>query len=635
VRHQQTITLARGADLPVHFSNGVLALSTREGQACASLADLLMNGLSQDRVRRLFDHGVGHSRHLKKLSRGWAVGISPDAGLFQVDHWRRALAEASTRGSQEQDLTAIVMSALEILVRGVDAAEEAGAEFLAPSAQLLWQRALKSAPADAMMLSLQQLRLTDDSEAGTSIAWCPAMHLVGAPRPHVWLLGLTSGTWPRKSREDPLLSDHLLSRKILDPDPIGNRQRRAFELIRAGATAACMISYSRRSAQGGNLPASPLIATYPKATLLRRGRVPQHAFSETDRLLARPQDAVKSPQILSALGCWSDWSVPRITAHDGLVREHHPVIERVLQQTQSATSLALLLRDPLAFVWRYALGWLAPATVEEPLSLDARVWGELVHELLRRAVDRLEPDPGYTRASPEALQNALRLAASEVAEQWPLERPIPPPLLWQHTLAHAEDLAFKALTRDESFSPGTRCWTEVPFGSALPVPGDWPWDVASPVLIPGTKITIRGSIDRLDRNASATAVRVTDYKTGFEPSKEPVVVSGGALQRVIYAIAATQLVPDAQRVVARLFYLREDTPREHKLDHVRQAIEDLSGYIQQGCTLLAEGKTLPPLARDEYEDFRLALPAERAYFKQKVAPIRKAFGVFARIWGAP
>src|SRR6185312_1774529 len=145
------------------------------------------------------------------------------------------------------------------------------------------------------------------------------------------------------------------------------------------------------------------------------------------------------------------WSAPRVTGHDGLVREHHPVIEAVLQQTHSATSLALLLRDPLAFVWRYALGWFAPAIVEEPLSLDARVWGELVHELLRRTVDHLEPDPGYTRASREALQNALRLAASKIEEHWPLERPVPPPLLWQHTLAHAEGLAFKALTRDESF----------------------------------------------------------------------------------------------------------------------------------------------------------------------------------------
>lgn len=49
------LTLAKGASLPIHLSSGLPALSTGEGQACAALADVLLNGLSQDRVRRLFD----------------------------------------------------------------------------------------------------------------------------------------------------------------------------------------------------------------------------------------------------------------------------------------------------------------------------------------------------------------------------------------------------------------------------------------------------------------------------------------------------------------------------------------------------------------------------------------------------
>lgn len=53
------VTLAHSAELPFHFSNGLPALSTREGQACAALADLLRHGLSQDRVRRLLTHAAG------------------------------------------------------------------------------------------------------------------------------------------------------------------------------------------------------------------------------------------------------------------------------------------------------------------------------------------------------------------------------------------------------------------------------------------------------------------------------------------------------------------------------------------------------------------------------------------------
>src|SRR5258705_176481 len=93
-----------------------------------------------------------------------------------------------------------------------------------------------------------------------------------------------------------------------------------------------------------------LLAPYSQIAELKRSRVPQHAFSETDRLLARPQDATELPRIRAALNCWSDWSAEKVTAHDGQVRENHPIIERALLRTQSATSLSRLLRDPLGFV---------------------------------------------------------------------------------------------------------------------------------------------------------------------------------------------------------------------------------------------------------------------------------------------
>jgi hypothetical protein len=48
------LAYANNAGLPLHFSHGVPALSTPEGQACAALADILTNGLSQERVWRLF-----------------------------------------------------------------------------------------------------------------------------------------------------------------------------------------------------------------------------------------------------------------------------------------------------------------------------------------------------------------------------------------------------------------------------------------------------------------------------------------------------------------------------------------------------------------------------------------------------
>jgi hypothetical protein len=121
------------------------------------------------------------------------------------------------------------------------------------------------------------------------------------------------------------------------------------------------------------LAASPLVPHGVRTTTLKRARIPRHAFSEADRLLARPDDAAASPAIAAADACWRNWRRPAVTSHDGLVRTDHPIIARAFGQAQSATSLRLILRDPLAFVWRYALGWRSLVEDEQPLSLDARL----------------------------------------------------------------------------------------------------------------------------------------------------------------------------------------------------------------------------------------------------------------------
>ena len=83
------LVLANEAALPVHFSHGVPALSTRDGQACAALADVLIGGLSQDRVRRLINRLPGDVKSM--IPGDWSTGLSRRAGLFTVEHWSRAL----------------------------------------------------------------------------------------------------------------------------------------------------------------------------------------------------------------------------------------------------------------------------------------------------------------------------------------------------------------------------------------------------------------------------------------------------------------------------------------------------------------------------------------------------------------
>ena len=630
--------LAADAELPLHFPHGLPALDSREGQACAALADVLVDGLSQDRVRRLIVHAAGRCAALAELPTTWARGIEPGAGLFELHYWRRALDEAVVRRDDGVDVRPILMPVIELLAEGIGAAATAGEALLGRAARALWTDALRRAPAAALVFSLRELRRPDGRDPGACAVWCPADHLAAAPRRFVRLLGLTAQRWPRRAGEDPLLPDHLVPPGLIDSDLVTERDRRAFRIVTGRATGRCVLSRSRRNASGSLLAPSPLVPQGERETVLRRGHIPRHAFSESDRLLARPQEALASLAVAAPTACWRAWRSEAVTPHDGRIRPDHPSVARAIDRTQSATSLALMLRDPLGFVWRYAHGWRSSDREERPLVLGPRAYGELVHELLRRTVDGLEPKPGFGRSSRDEIEAALDRAAAHVLAAWPVGRVVPPPLLWGHTVEAARSLALKALTFDRSFESTTRSWTEVAFGQEDGVAaGGLPWPPTAPLVVPGTGMRIGGLIDRLDINAAGDA-RVTDYKTGAEPNGAARLVlgRGAELQRVLYAIAARELLEGARRIRARLVFLGGEAPAQHPLADIDGAITSLSGHLQAAAALLRSGKALPgPDTLLNTNDLRLALPAAgETYFRAKRVAFARALSS-VRIWSSP
>src|SRR5262249_33607105 len=139
--------------------------------------------------------------------------------------------------------------------------------------------------------------------AADSIVWCSARDAASAPRPYTRLLGLTNRGWPRHSGEDSILPNHVLSASEFDVDPPAKADRRHFEAIIAGTACEVILSRSRRSAQGSRVGRSPLLQDRPETTL-SRARVPEHAWNEADRLMARSADAAKIGRIKSANACW-------------------------------------------------------------------------------------------------------------------------------------------------------------------------------------------------------------------------------------------------------------------------------------------------------------------------------------------
>lgn len=634
-------TLVSSAELPVHFSHGTPILSTVDGQACAALAELLGQGLSQERVRRLLAHSARRCAGLAALPDNPLAGIKGQVHLNDLSHWQRALDVAEAQRTDGARPALSLLPALELVSRGWVAAEEAGQRYLPISAARVWSAALRAGPAEALAFSLAALRTADGADQGNSIVWCPAAHLAGAPRRFARLIGLAAGSWPRGLSSDPLLPDHILS---LDDDQAPTRaqaDRRAFAAI-ARYAETLSLSYSRRNARGGLQMPSPLLPAGLTPVRLARQRIPAHAFSAADRLAARPEEARANPRIARAAGCWQARRLAEAGAHDGLIQADHPVVVRALEQTRSATSLRRLLRDPQGFVWRYALGWQATVVTDQAFDLDPRAFGDLVHLLLQRTVNTLEQGPGFGRASADEVEAALSAAREAVFVEWPLEQPAPPPLLWRYTLDQARTVALRALRLDSSFEAGTRSWTEVRFGEADGPGADSkaPWDPREIVPVPGTPLTIRGAIDRLELDHGDRRARVTDYKTGAVPrAPQALRLGGGAeLQRVLYAVAVAHHRPEA-RIQTRLVFLADETPQPYLLrgEDLDQAIADVVHHLNAGVALVRAGTSLPGPS-DPWEDWnelRIALPAiGEPFAKIKDAAFRRAFGGFAAVWRA-
>jgi hypothetical protein len=167
------------------------------------------------------------------------------------------------------------------------------------------------------------------------------------------------------------------------------------------------------------------------------------------------------------------------------------------------------------------------------------------------------------------------------------------------------------------------------------IPEECPWDPTQRVTFGG--LAVRGRIDRLDLRAAGDAARVTDYKTGATPRQPDAIVldHGRELQRVLYAAAARQLLPELRQSVSRLAYLR-DGPRIAALsgDVLDAAFADAEGFVERAVELLKAGHApAGPDALDAYNDLRLAMPAELdAYMRRKERAFGEVSAALSPLW---
>ncbi|MDE0050466.1 MAG: PD-(D/E)XK nuclease family protein [Rhodospirillales bacterium] len=632
------LALRADASLDLHFVHGVKVTASREGQAAAALADILLRGLSQTRMRRLNTLLRSYPGPFADLPESWTNTLPAGSPLSSPEAWGRLLDRLTADDWPDGRDHGLALAAIVgLLSQGVEAAEQAGETLLYGQVHAIWRKALAAGAAASLDLTLETLKQDDGLDPCVSVCWMPASALAASPRRFVRLLGLNSARWPRPMAEDRLLSDHIVPTAELDPLPVAAADRRDFATILATTESEIVLSRARRDEEGRLLGRSTLLLQVrAEEDYLPRNRLPLHAFSETDRLMARPEEFRAMPQAAAATGCWFNWLRAEITPHDGAVRPDHPLIHAVLERTQSASSLRMLLRNPLGFVWHYGLGWRAPESGEDPLTLDALAMGNLVHQTLDGALRTLEADGGVAHASDQRITAAVSEAATEVAGDWESERAVPPPVIWHRTLDEVRALGSRALAFRGGDPAGARAYGEVPFGGAKPKSdGAIPWDPEAPVAIPDTNFRIRGYIDRLDISADGRHALVRDYKTGKAPKNDIVLDGGRELQRCLYAFAVKAMLGDGVVIAASLLYPRDE--RDLRLDDPDAVLGTLTGHLQAARANLASGgAVMGEDTGNAYDELAFALPANAGaiYRPRKDAAAVARLGDAAQVWDA-
>lgn len=619
-------------DAPIHMTSGIPALLTHQGQTAAALADAMLRGISQKRVSRLFGLiGAGRGA-LQGLAEDWETHLPPDASLTTVSRWRKTLERKPSSVPSAE----IVVPLVDLIAKGAAKALEIGEALLPPEALALWKRALKDGPATALDRTLKALKVDDKSNPLTSACYMTAEDLAASPRTHVRLIGLTSRSWPRHQTEDALIPQHIVPAALLDPMPLSHIDRVDFNTIMA-TVPNLTLSWPRRDTKGRELSVSDLVPSGEKPIRLNRSRPTAHAMSPTDRLLTRQSEYSQLPEAKAVRATTSDWQANALTAHDGVIQAEHPRINAVLATPQSATSLRRLLRDPLGFVWKHALGFTAPEYEDEPLLVDPRQFGNIVHDILRRTVEVLEREGGFTKVSPERMHKAVEDARLDVGGVVETSQPVPPPLIWFQTMDLAEKFAKAALSRPLPEGVGeVRSFAEVAFGKEPKwINAERPWEQDVTVMIPSTEISVRGVIDRLDLSVDGKHAFVEDYKSGkTPPGIEEFVLNGGKeLQRPIYSYAVKTLLGSDVNVVAALSYPLTETYAA--LPDPEEALAILAGYVGTAVAHIKEGVAVAGVdAEDQFNEMRFGLPAQAdaLYLGRKRALTRNALHPLPELW---
>ncbi len=407
----------------------------------------------------------------------------------------------------------------------------------------------------------------------------------------VFVPGLAERIFPQKLREDPILLDALrgeLDGRLTTQVDRAQHERLLLRLAVGAATRRVYLSYSRIELA----EARPRVPSFYAMEVQRalRGSIPdpqtleREAAAEAGASLAWPAPGEPARAIdpvehdLASLAGllrpgatgtrgraryllelndrlarslrarWARWR-GRFTAYDGIVQlapgtRDLLLASRLQARSYSATALQRFAACPYQF-FLSAVCRLAPREEIAPLErLDPLTRGSLFHQVQAECMRALQRDQRLP-LSLETLGSALGVldqALARVADEY--REKLAPAIerVWQDEIA---SLRVDLCTWLEKSVEGQARWEPFAFELAFGVPRGAGVDARSireEVTLEGGW-RLRGIVDLVEQRRDASALRVTDHKTGMARTAAGVVVGKGeALQPVLYGLAVEKIL---------------------------------------------------------------------------------------------
>ena len=477
---------------------------------------------------------------------------------------------------------------------------------------------------------------------GNGVYVGPLWTAAGCPFDHVFVLGMTEGSYPTISRADPLLPDHM--KNLVDPqeERLTTRSKSIAESVMqfqsVFSSAAEVRMFWPRSQPGQARQMGPSRWFVAKLQILEKKdfiaveEILNHQIVKLERV--KPSDLsvgeASGASELSLLGSieWvyagrSPGEFPLVLASENLRRSLHfesqrsgpkwtafdgkVVVEEETELSGSATAFETYAACPYRYFLSRKLRVEPTESPEEQQTLDPLVFGTLIHKILEIFANwRFKQ--GDTSLSREAKECKLFDDLTNQIEQLKDEMPGRSDGVWELEFSRAWTLLRQWVNRESEISTSkgiVQKHAEFAFG----------YDDEPPVEITtesSKTIRFRGQIDRIDVSEDQSKVHIYDYKSGssspYAGLQYDPVKKGTKIQLPLYSTAARRLYPDAelgasywfvrQPNLHERFPLPEDYREEDAINRLQSVVEVIADGVASGVFPANPG----PMRQMDYEN---------------------------------